>query len=156
MQFGRGCHLWDRDCPSPSGSGCHPPASLSPAGDGLVCSRLTLVWYSLSPWFCEQAKLCLRLELFVGKFSLSLFFSLFLTIPQFALLFHISSLRLSSGHSDMVLTLSMQSAPPCPATARWWWTQVFGLLLCWQLQFGAYSVFFFFFFFLFPPGYVAF
>ena len=29
------------------------------------------------------------------------------------LLSHVSSLRLSSGHSDLVLTLSMQPMPPC-------------------------------------------
>ena len=49
---------------------------------------------------------CLRLELFTGKFSLSLFFSLSLAIPQFGFLSHVSSLRLSSGHSGMVPTLS--------------------------------------------------
>ena len=49
-------------------------------GDGPVYSRLALLWYSLNPLFCEQARLCLRLELLVGKFflSLSLFFSLWL------------------------------------------------------------------------------
>ena len=44
----------------------------------------------------------------MGKFSLSLcslfFFSL--AIPQFGLLSHVSSLRLPSGHSGPVLTLS--------------------------------------------------
>ena len=35
--------------------------------------------------------------------------------------------------------------PPCPATAHWWQTQVPGLLVCWQLWLGAYSVGFFFF-----------
>ena len=33
-QFGRGCCLWGQDCLSPSGSGCHPPASLPLAGGG--------------------------------------------------------------------------------------------------------------------------
>ena len=55
------------------GSGCGPPASLPPAGYGLVCSWLALLWYLLSPLFCEQAQQCHRLELFTGKFSLSLF-----------------------------------------------------------------------------------
>ena len=41
-------------------------------GDGPVRSQLALLWYSLIPLFCEQARLCLRLELFTGKFSLSL------------------------------------------------------------------------------------
>ena len=59
---------------------------------------------------------CLRLELFWGRFSLSLlllllffffFFSpLSLAIPWFGSLSHISSLRLPSGHSCPVLTLS--------------------------------------------------
>ena len=49
----------------------------------------------------------------MGKFSLSryFFFLLSLAIPQFGLLSHISSLRLSLGHSDLVLTLSMQPEP---------------------------------------------
>ena len=42
----------------------------------------------------------------------------------------------------------MQPMPPCPAPARWWPTQVSGLLLRWQLQLGAYSVGFCFCFFL--------
>ena len=43
-------------------------------GDGLVHSRLALLWYSLNPLFCEQVRLCLRSELFTGKFSFSLSF----------------------------------------------------------------------------------
>ena len=70
------------------------------------------------------------------------------------MLSHVSSLRLSSGHSGQVLTLSMQPTPPCPAPACWWWRPASGLLLCWELQFGAYSVVFFFFFFS-SPGYVV-
>ena len=91
-------------------------------GDGPVCSQLALLWYSLNPLFCEPARLCLRLELFMGKFSLaltlslsflfSLFLSLSLAIPQFGLLSQDSSFRLSSGHSGPVLTLSMQPTPP--------------------------------------------
>ena len=49
-----------------------------------------------------------RLKIFVGKFSLSFFLSL--AILQFGLLSHVSSLRLSSGHSGLVLTLSMDDA----------------------------------------------
>ena len=29
-------------------------------GDGLVCSWLALLWYSLNPLFCERMRLCLR------------------------------------------------------------------------------------------------
>ena len=47
--------------------------SASSWGRGPVCSQLALLWYSLNPLFCEWARLCLRLELFAGKFSLSLF-----------------------------------------------------------------------------------
>ena len=80
------------------------PAS---GGDGPVCSQLDLLWYSLIPLFYEQAQLCLRLGLFVGNFSVSLSFSsLSLAIPQFGLLSHVSSLRLLSGHSGLVLNLS--------------------------------------------------
>ena len=108
---------------------------------GLVCIRLALLWYSLNPLFCEKARLCLRLEPFVGKFFFFFFlFLLFLAIPQFGLLSQVSSLRLSSSHSGLVLTLSVQPAPPCPAPTHWWPTRASGLLLCWELQFGAYSV----------------
>ena len=108
MQFGRVCHLWSRVCPLPSeGSGYRQPSSLPPAGDGLVHCQLAFLWYLLSPLFRERAQQCLRLELFTGKFSLSLlFFFLSLAIPWFRLLSHISSLRLPSGHSGLVLTLS--------------------------------------------------
>ena len=95
--------------------------SASGGGEGPVRSQLALLWYPLSPLFCERVRLCLRA--FHGKFlslSLSLSLSLFslsgypslgcyLTLssdcPQ-------SSLRLSSGHSGLVLTLSMQPKPP--------------------------------------------
>ena len=52
-----------------------------------------------------------------SSLSLSFFFSL--AIPQFGLLSHVSSLRLSSGHSGLAVTLSMQPAPPCSAPACW-------------------------------------
>ena len=54
----------------------------------------------------EWGAICLGLELFKGKFTLSLsFLSLSLAIPQFVLLAHVSSLRLPSGHSGLVPTL---------------------------------------------------
>ena len=47
----------------------------------------------------------------------------------------------------------MLPVPPCSArAARWWQTQVSGLLFHWELQLGAYAVGFVFFF---PPSYVA-
>ena len=78
-------------------------------GEGPVCSQLALLWYSLNPLFCEPVRLCVSLEPFVGKFSVS-FFSLSLAIPQFGMLSHVSSLRLSSGHSGPVRTLSTNDA----------------------------------------------
>ena len=130
----------------PSGSGCCPPASLPPVGsDGPVWSPLALFWYLLNPLFCEQARRRLRLELFAGKFSvLFFFFFLSLAIPQFGLLSHICFLRLSSGHSGPVLTLSMQPTPPCPAPACWWPMGASGLLLLWELWLGTYTVVVFF------------
>ena len=87
--------LWGCDCPLPALAAL---ACLSPAGDGPICSQLGL----LSPLFCERAWQYLRLGLFAGQFSLSLS----LAIPQFGLLSHVSSLRLPSGCSGPVLTLS--------------------------------------------------
>ena len=127
----------------------HMPLCLR-LGSGLVCSQLPLLWYLLNPLFCEQARLCLRL-CFSWESSLSLSFPPPppLAIPQFGLLSHVSSLRLSSGHSGRILTLSMQLALPCSAHARWWRTWASGLLLWWELRLGTYSVGFF------PPSYVA-
>ena len=59
----RGCCLWAQVCPLPSASGCRPAASLPLVGDGLVLSWLALLWYSLSPLFCERASSALPLLL---------------------------------------------------------------------------------------------
>ena len=59
-----------------SGSGFltpQPPACLL-WGMGPVHSLLALLWYLLSPLFCERAWQCLRLALFAGYFSLSFSF----------------------------------------------------------------------------------
>ena len=66
-------------------------------GEGPVHSGLALLWYSLSPLFCESfGESCLSLSL---SLSLSLFFFFpFPAVPQFGLLSDLSSLRLSSGH----------------------------------------------------------
>ena len=104
MQFGRGCHPWGRVFPLPYGSGRCMPASLPLVGHGPVRSWLALLWYSLSPLFCERAWQCPRLELFAEKFFLSL--SFFSGYAQSGLLSHVISLRLPSGHSVPVLTLS--------------------------------------------------
>ena len=117
-------------------------------GEGPARSGLALLWYSLIPLFCDQAGQCLRLEFFMGKFSLSLFFcfSLSLAVPHFALLAHVSSFRLSSGHSGPVLTLSMQPVSSCSAPDHCRWTWASGILLQWELPLGLYLCFFSFFF----------
>ena len=92
----------------------------------------------------------------MGKFSLSLFPffpSLSLAIPQFELLSQVSSFRLSSGHSGLVLTLSIQPVPLCSAPTCWWQTWASGLLFHWELWLGGYSAGFIYLFF--PPSYVA-
>ena len=89
----------------------------------------------------------LRLEFFPGKFSLSL------AIPQFGLLSHISSLRLPSGHSGLVLTLSNAAHAslfsPCllEVEASVWATSSLGFAVR-RLICGFYLFF--------PPSYVAF
>ena len=96
---------------------------------------------------------CLRLELFTGKFSLSLFFSLSLAIPQFGFLSHVSSLRLSSGHSGMVPTLSnaahasLFSPRLLVADASVWATSLLGVAIR--------HVICRFYLFIFPPSFVA-
>ena len=74
------------------------PSPLPPAtgGVGPVHSRLALLWTCSDPLFCERPAVC----------SGQLIFSLSLAIPQFKLVTHKSSLRLSSGHSGLGLTLS--------------------------------------------------
>ena len=74
--------------------------------EGSVCSLLALLWYSLNPLFCDWARLHIRAFCtFSGKFPFFLPPPP-LVIPQFGLLSHISSLRLSSGYLVPVLTLS--------------------------------------------------
>ena len=101
-------------------------------GEGPVLSQLPLLWCLFNPLFYDCARLCLMPSL---SLSLSLFPSL--AIPQFGLLSHISSLRLSSGPSGLVLTLSMQPVLPCSAPALCWQTGASGLLLHWELQLGT-------------------
>ena len=75
-----------------------PPCLLPPVGKALVRSRLALLWdRSVLRLFCEGAH---------SVFWPVNFFSLSLAVPQFKLLSRVSSLRLPSGHSGPVLTLS--------------------------------------------------
>ena len=68
-------------------------------GDGPVRSQLAL----LSPLFCERAWQCFRLGLQR------------LAIPQSGFLSQVSSLRLPSGHSGPVLTLSNAARASLPS-----------------------------------------
>ena len=83
----------------------HACLSASCMGEGPLHSKLALPCYSVNPLFCEWARLHVRD--FCGK--VILFFPS-LVIPQFGLLPHISCLRLSSGPSGPVLTLSTDDA----------------------------------------------
>ena len=96
-----------------------PPVS---SGAGPVHSLRAFLWTCSVPLFCERTAMC----------SGRLIFSLSFAIPQFKLVTHKSSLRLSSGHSDPVLTLSnaTHSSPFRPR--RWWQMRVSGVLFCWE------------------------
>ena len=121
-------------------------------GKGPVCSPLALLWYLLNPVFCEWARL--QVGVFHRNFLFSFFFSL--VIPQFGLLSHVSSLRLSTGHSGPILTLSTDDAArtsmPSPrllvADVSVWADSPLAV----EIRCVVYVLFLFFFF---PHGYVA-
>ena len=79
------------------------PASCAGWASPLLASSPLVFAQSFILWAGQQ---CLRLAHWEGKFSLSFFFSLSLAIPWFGLLSHVSSLRLPSWQSGLVLTLS--------------------------------------------------
>ena len=83
------------------------PASLTLGGEEPTCSQLALLWYLLNPLFCECTWLCIRAFHMKGFFVRM---CVSLAIPQFGLLSHVSSLRLSSGHSGPVLALRTDDA----------------------------------------------
>ena len=97
-----------------------PPAS---GGAGSVRSLQALLWTCSVPLFCEWPAVC----------SGRLIFSLSFAVPQFKLVTHKSSLRLPSGHSGPVLTLSnaARSSPFFPhllvADAGVWGTFLLGV-----------------------------
>ena len=93
MPFGMGCRLWGRVCPFSL-----PPASGLWQGMGQsTASQLFSGIHSV---------LCSGNTQIVPKFRTFPRLILSLAIPQFKLLTRVSSLRLPSGHSGPVLTLS--------------------------------------------------
>ena len=85
--------LWGLCCPLLALAACH--------WRGMICSRLSL----FSPLFCAWAWRCLRLGLAFHMVD----------IPQSGLLAQVSSLRLPSGHSGQVLTLSRAACASLPS-----------------------------------------
>ena len=102
--------LWDRDCPLPA---------LAVSGRGWACLQPA----SSAQSFVERGWRCLRLGLFG------------IAIPQSGLLSQASSLRLPSGHSGLVLTLSNTAraslSSPCllVVDARVWAASPLGVAL---------------------------
>ena len=77
---------------------------------GGVYMQPALLWYSSI--LCSASALGCMLEPFTGKFFFFFSFSISLSleIPRFGLLYHVSSLRLFSGHLSLVLTLRSDDA----------------------------------------------
>ena len=122
--------LWDCDCPLPALAACHQR--------GMVCSRLVL----FSPLFCAWAWWCLRAFHMVA-------------IPQSDLLAQVSSLRLPSGHSGQILTLSNAAHTSLPSRHLLVVDAgVCAASLLGELPLGSKSVGFNYLF-IFPPCYVA-
>ena len=95
-----------------------PPVS---GGAGPIRSLRALLWTCSVPLFCEQRAMCL------GR----LIFSLSFAVPQFKLVTHKSSLRLSSGPSGPVFTLSNAACSSLFSPTCSWWMRVSGVLFCW-------------------------
>ena len=55
LQFARECHSGAAIAPLQLWLPATLHTCLSLVGDGLVCSRLAVLWYSLNPLFCERA-----------------------------------------------------------------------------------------------------
>ena len=124
-------------------------------GGGPVHSQLALLWCLLNPLFYEPARL--RVRTFSEKVLIFFFLSLSLAIPPFGLLPHVSSLRLFSGHSGPVLTLSTDYAARASlsslcllvANSSLWATSPLAIAVRHIFYgFSFFSFFFFFFFFL--------
>ena len=139
----------------PLSGSCFPsPASLSPAGDGLIHSRLALLWYSLSPLFCERDWQCLRLRLVAGEFSFFIPLSLWLSHSLGCYLMLVpSDCPQRSGYSGLVLILSnaarssLFSPYMLVVDASIWGTSLLGVAIR-HVICGFYL-------FIFPPSYVV-
>ena len=111
-QFGGRCHLcvWDCSIPLPSCSGFHTPAFLPLRVEGPICSYL--LSFHIFSILCSLNTPGCGLEPFQGKF----FFFVSLEIPQFRLLSHVCSLRLSSGHSGLIFGASDAAGNSLPCS----------------------------------------
>ena len=130
-----------------------PHACLSASRDrGPYMAADLLSFVFAQSLFCEHAKDHHEaLEPFFSFLSFFLFFFFFfvsLATPRFALLTHISLLRLSSEHSGPVLTLRTNDTGyiSLPSPHSWWQIQTSPLAVV------VTDIFCFFFF---PPSYVA-
>ena len=94
-----------------------PPASQPPAGGGASPQLASSPLVFAQSFILSVGQVVPYSFLWESSVSLFFFFFSSVAIPQFGLLSHVSSLRLSSGHSGTVLTLSMQPMPPCLAAA---------------------------------------
>ena len=125
--------LWGCDCPLLALAACHQRE--------MVCNQLSL----FSPLFCVRVWWCLRLGL---AFCL-------VVIPQSDLLAQVSSLRLPSGHSGQILTLSNAAHTSLPSRHLLVVDAgVCAASLLGELPLGSKSVGFNYLF-IFPPCYVA-
>ena len=121
MQFGRGAISGAEFAPSLP----PPPPASSGGWAGPQLARSSLGSFSLS------FVLPMAGSVFDSHTFLQLIFSLSLAIPQFKLPSQVSSLRLPSGHSGPVLTLSTAPAPLRSAPTCWWQMRVSGVLFFW-------------------------
>ena len=156
-QFGRGCCLWGGDCPFLVLALAHLPpclqkkmgqpkaGQLSCGISSILCSVSRLAVLQVRAFHREVVSLSL-FSLFSLLSCLSLL-SLSLAITLFALLFHISSLRLPSGHTCSVPTLNSAAPTLLVADTSIWATSPLGV--------AVRHVICGFYLFIFPPSYVA-
>ena len=142
--------LWGRDwsSPLPSGSGCHVSASLpltERGGEACMQSASSSLVFAQS--FVE-------LEPFTGKLYIYIYIYIYVYIYMYFFFFplwrfHSLGCCLTLASSDCPQAILAWSLPedwgcspllPVQLPTRWLWMWVSRLLLCWQLQLGAFSV----------------